>query len=453
MHKTLEQKKSEKLKSVLIKDKVWNTNNFIFKNQYEDYLNNGVCSVQGYYPATEFDKESESIDKKTIGTVALSEREIGQDIPNFDYIKFHEKGNGELPFGNFSVSNKGLFRLIQSEKTLEPSFSFIGHLPKFKDKSEQAKKQYYKNYCISCNENKPDGCEIQLKFDTKSFHCLGQESLRENQNQEMIGKSFLGVLKADVDNLGLIFRNGLSKNENRDKDYFSISRYSGLSKNINYFFTEYLSEILKEKFPDIYTVYAGGDDLFLLGLFPSILKFIKFYQTEFQTYTCENPNISFSAGFALQKPRAPISIGASRAEEELENAKQNKNSISLFGNSLSWNEFSKCLEITENLKKYIDSEILTTGQMYRLLKYIKMYKAIDQNPLNVMYNSYFVYDKHRNIYAKISEKGNSEKDLQYKNLAKDLEEYFSKDFEKRKILDFLEVPIQLAIYQSRGGKG
>ena len=448
----LEQKKRKKFHSILVKDGKWNVKNFFFTSQYETYLTNGVCSVQGYYPAATSDEDSQPISQ-----VAYEEREIGKAIPNHNYLHFGTSGKASLPFEKFSIEDKGFFRLLQNANTLEPSFSFIGHLPKFQSDDQDYKNFYKKAYCTSCNENVPQGCEIFSSFTNKSFHCLAQESLREVKG-EWIGSSFLGVLKADVDNLGTIFQTGLS-------GHFSISRYVNLSKSLNYFFTEYLSELLEKKYTNIYTVYAGGDDLFLLGPFPTLLDFTKEFYEQFRNYTCHNPNLSFSAGFALQKPRAPISLGAHRAEAELENAKHTalkdeqgnvvraeKNSISIFGTKLSWKDFSKSLEIKNKLIGYIDEGLISSAMMYRLLKYVRMYKSIKENPANAIYNSYFAYDKSRNIYDKISKDRNQPKDAQYQELAQFLENWFADSYENRRYLDFLEVPLQLAIYQSRGGK-
>ncbi|MDX1957332.1 MAG: type III-A CRISPR-associated protein Cas10/Csm1 [Leptospiraceae bacterium] len=474
----LEKKKSQKMKSILLKNGKWDTDKFIFSEQYKSYIANGVCNIQGNYPAHKEDEDSKEQKKPMIGNVAFQERNIGKNLPNSNYIVFDEKAReeniGDLPFGNFSLSDSGFFRLIQDPEDLQPSFSFIGHLSKFISENPDS---YEKDFCKSCIEYKKQeqgeekNCSILSDFQnsfknsnknpaSKSFHCLAQESLRKQKkenSEEMVGKSFLGVLKADVDNLGLIFQKGLSKNQNRKEDYFSISRYSALSKSLNYFFSEYLSEVLKKDYPEIYTVYSGGDDMFLLGPYPILLKFISKFRNDFSEYTCNNPNITFSAGFALQKPRVPISVGARKAEEELENAKENnKNSISLFGISLTWKEFQECLSIQDTLIDYLDTmhEYFSTSMIYRLLRYARMYKNIHINPTNVMYNSYFRYDLGRNLYPKLKEANlDLNRKAKIQELISYIEALFSEEFLGRKKLEFLEVPLQLAMYQSRGGKG
>ncbi|MGQ9921966.1 MAG: type III-A CRISPR-associated protein Cas10/Csm1, partial [Desulfobacca sp.] len=74
------------------------------------------------------------------------------------------------------------------------------------------------------------------------------------------GLEALGVLKADVDNLGVIMLEGLPPEK------FTLARLATLSRQMHFFFCFYLPYLLqKEKdFQDTYTVFAGGDDLFVI---------------------------------------------------------------------------------------------------------------------------------------------------------------------------------------------
>ena len=92
------------------------------------------------------------------------------------------------------------------------------------------------------------------------------------------GFEALGILKADVDNLGTIFSFGI-KNK-------TISKVASLSRQLNYFFSLYLPYLLKnnKKYKNIYTVFAGGDDLFLIGPWNIIIDFSKELNEEFRLY-------------------------------------------------------------------------------------------------------------------------------------------------------------------------
>ncbi|MCX7997488.1 MAG: type III-A CRISPR-associated protein Cas10/Csm1 [Leptospiraceae bacterium] len=441
----LEEKKFKKLESILKTNGAWNPQNFVFSNQYEKYLQNGACALQGKFPA-----ESNTDDGKgnKVSLVAFEEKKVGTLLAHEKALSFVSEGGTTLPFSKLKLDEEGDYHLLQDSKSLKPSLSFLARLPEFQ--KGISKEDYEENYCKTCNAYDEGKCEILKEFKYKSFHCLAQESLNPNDKS---GVSLLAVFKADVDNLGKIFQSGIPK------DKISISRYSAISRSLNYFFTEYLHEVLlQEKYQSIYTVYAGGDDLFLLGAFPQVLEFAKEFRKTFSEYTGDHPDLSFSAGIAFMKPRTPISIGASLAEEELSNAKKHpsKNSIGIFGERLTWKEFEQALQISNQLIEFYkdEDEILSMGMLYRLLRYVRMYKARGKDIKNLMYASYFAYDKARNIYEKMTEKADTLKDEKLKKLAQSLETWFTSEHDqsKRKILEFLDVAIQLTMYQVRGGK-
>ncbi len=77
------------------------------------------------------------------------------------------------------------------------------------------------------------------------------KGINEEQN-ELYGVPYLGVLKADVDNLGTIFQKGIPN--------ANISRIVSLSRLLNNFFSNYVAKLLKNEFQDIYMVFSVGDD-------------------------------------------------------------------------------------------------------------------------------------------------------------------------------------------------
>ncbi|MCL6546972.1 MAG: type III-A CRISPR-associated protein Cas10/Csm1, partial [Bryobacteraceae bacterium] len=91
--------------------------------------------------------------------------------------------------------------------------------------------------------------------DLKLFEQIASDDIVE-QNGELRGVRRLAVLKADVDNLGLIFQRGLGPD-------ISLSRTAALSRMMDFFFSGCLPWLLAREFPSTYTVYAGGDDLLL----------------------------------------------------------------------------------------------------------------------------------------------------------------------------------------------
>lgn len=149
------------------------------------------------------------------------------------------------------------------------------------------------------------------------------------------GAKYLALIKGDIDNLGLIMAQGLSRDEakvNDDiKDMSGISRTTTLSNHLKYFFSFYLNGVLKDwelKAKDnlTYTVFAGGDDLMLLTPQSSAVKLIKFLNDRFTEFTCCNKEVHISYSITQFKHDTPIRIISEIAEQNQELCKEKANS-------------------------------------------------------------------------------------------------------------------------------
>ena len=232
----------------------------------------------------------------------------------------------------------------------------------------------------------------------KTFDCIALASQSLEANNQPRGKPMLAVLKADVDRLGFIFGIGLMQN-------MSVSRYTFLSRMINMYFCGYLQNILKEKknYKDIYTVYAGGDDLFLIGPWNQVVFFAKKIEESFRKFTCLNADITISAGLNFIHARYPINRSADFADEFLERAKDaGRNRIYLFNTNIEWKEFEKYM----NFGQFLDAKIndktspINASFIYRLLVYHKMALKTKQDIRNLKYRPLLSYDIGRNIIKK-----------------------------------------------------
>jgi len=173
--------------------------------------------------------------------------------------------------------------------------------------------------------------------DIKTFAELAESS-------RGIGR--IGVLRADVDNMGAAFVSGFVREnaaENKYR-YITLSRTATLSRSLSIFFKYYLNELLANgEFNllapagqrNIVVVYAGGDDLFLVGAWNEVLCAAIDIRRAFSSYT--GNTLTISAGFALFEPGYPIARMAAETAELENSAKHNqhqggtKNSISLLG--------------------------------------------------------------------------------------------------------------------------
>lgn len=183
-----------------------------------------------------------------------------------------------------------------------------------------------------------------------TFDDLAKSSCKTDK-----GIKRLGVLRLDVDDLGIAFSNGFVSDKDKIEDnlrYATLSRYADLSKDISMFFKVAINKIcagdltggvdFEEKAFNIFgiakapkrkvnIIYAGGDDLFLVGAWDEVLEVAIDINRAFKQFT--NGRLTLSAGMAMFSPTYPISKMAEIAGllVQMSKSKKDKNSIALFG--------------------------------------------------------------------------------------------------------------------------
>lgn len=287
-------------------------------------------------------------------------------------------------------------------------------------------------------------------------------------NPDSRGADILAVLKADVDNLGLIFACGLSEkdsNGNITKGGLTFSRTNMLSRSIHNFFSYHLYVLMQEKNMNIYTVFAGGDDLFLVGRYDSILETAKILHDEFNKFTNNNKEITISAGIGFYNDGTPVWFMAEDAESRLEKAKQYrdkgrkdsifKGNISLLYGEYNYEtfleEYSVFQEKISNFSKYID---ISKGFLYKLMNYCDMKmeyeKEIKENSLkinlnNLLWRSHFHYILGRTNIKTYPE--NMNKNEFSEKIKNEISVYFTEFIENN--ADLLKTLIALKLYDER----
>ncbi len=237
-------------------------------------------------------------------------------------------------------------------------------------------------------ENQFDKNEFKEGY-PKTFTHLAYQSLDKTTKQ---GKPFLGVIKADVDNLGYIFSKGfINKQDNKEINELTFSKYASLSRMLDYYFTVVLMEYVKKNDLNIYTVFAGGDDLFLIGAWTDMFKAITFIKDSFKSFVANNVGIHLSMGFALVKPSLPVPKMGELAEEQLMLSKNNgKNSFAMVNQIVSWDKFDELMNVGKELEKYK----LSTQYLYRIIKFCEMSEGETQRDL--MWKPMFHYVTNKN---------------------------------------------------------
>lgn len=195
----------------------------------------------------------------------------------------------------------------------------------------------------------------------KTFQALARDA-REMVDGRPVGREMLALMKGDVDRLGRIFAGGLG-------DRWSVARSAALSRMMDAYFTLRLPHLLRSRYPDSYTVYAGGDDFMLVLPWRQGLELARVLRDDFSEFAGANPDLTFSLGIALFDPRTPVSIAAREAEKRLDEAKTaGRNRISVIeAPPMDWEAFSAALDQASRLNGWIRAGRLSTAMLYRLL--------------------------------------------------------------------------------------
>lgn len=201
----------------------------------------------------------------------------------------------------------------------------------------------------------------------KTFLHIAKHALNLQPGGGYCGVEALGVLKADVDNLGAIFGSGIRRP--------TISRMATLSRQLNNFFTLYLPHLLATEAPyrNVYTVFAGGDDLFLIGPWNRIVELSARIRAEFNRYACENQQVTISAGISMNRPGEPVFLLAERSEEALNTAKhKGKNAAVIFGEHVPWDKFDDLEQVRHTLQRWVEAKYLTHSLLYRFNDFARL---------------------------------------------------------------------------------
>ncbi|MBQ8702272.1 MAG: hypothetical protein IJ549_05865 [Prevotella sp.] len=169
------------------------------------------------------------------------------------------------------------------------------------------------------------------------------------------GDTYLGILRMDVDGLGNRFIKGFD----------NLDLYKTFSNGVTEFFEKTIEHTLLEEHSRqpitravdkpyshyLKVIYAGGDDLFIVGRWDKLIDFAalihaRTIETFNQPAYCWVDNegitrrISISGGIAIVKPKFPIAKAADLAGEAEEAAKhfsEEKNAFHMLGKTISWN--------------------------------------------------------------------------------------------------------------------
>lgn len=184
------------------------------------------------------------------------------------------------------------------------------------------------------------------------------------------GTKKIAALKLDVDNLGNIFSKGFEEN-------LILSLYSRLSFDFNLFFSGIVEKLREDdKFKEeIYIIYAGGDDTFIIGSWDKVLEFAKELIKYFRIYVNKHPNITISASYNLFSPKYPVKKIFEIMEDELSKAKNfsndifDKSRVSMFGIPIKWDIIEEDKRLNKELiNEWLDNKKINEFELVWILQ-------------------------------------------------------------------------------------
>ncbi|MEL7221920.1 MAG: hypothetical protein AAGJ93_11415, partial [Bacteroidota bacterium] len=216
----------------------------------------------------------------------------------------------------------------------------------------------------------------------------------------------LGILKMDVDNLGVLFGSLGTQLESKkmstamswfyDQFFYELWATGSFSYQQKDKKSGDLSEKEEKYRNNLYVVFAGGDDCFVVGAWDAVFHFALQIRKEFAAFVQymqqQLPKlpkkITISGGLVVVNPKFPALQFAKIAEKELETAKdwsgnlQDKDRISVFGEALSWEEFNKAKEMADILHQNIAAGEFKRSILDRIKKSAIGYEKLQSKALN-----------------------------------------------------------------------
>lgn len=310
---------------------------YIFNVEKEKYTAKKECNICHNLVDKLWEYNS---DEEIACEFCLNLYKLGQDILTQDlvFVISEEKIDGGIKiFGK----DKDLYMYAVNIKDID---MFKGKILRIYSKNNLLENDLAVRLYLADYSAKNENDEVMTFDDLAKSSCKTDKGIKR-----------LGVLRLDVDDLGIAFSSGFVSDKDKIEDnlrYATLSRYADLSKDISMFFKVAINKIcagdltgcvdFEEKAFNIFgiakapkrkvnIIYAGGDDLFLVGAWDEVLEVAIDINRAFKQFT--NGKLTLSAGMAMFSPTYPISKMAEIVGllVQMSKSKKDKNSIALFG--------------------------------------------------------------------------------------------------------------------------
>ena len=194
------------------------------------------------------------------------------------------------------------------------------------------------------------------------------------------GVKWLGVLRMDVDDLGEVFRTGLG-------EWATLARVSTLSESLRLFFEAWVPQVcgrynrLQQGDKDrVYLIYAGGDDLFVVGAWSALPELARQIRDDFRDFV-GGTHVTLSGGIAIEHRKYPLYQLADDGKHALDGQAKTlpgKDALSFLQSPLQWDRFADVARWQDTLLRMLEpaagKPALPRGFLSRLMEIHTLYE-------------------------------------------------------------------------------
>ena len=309
----------------------------------------------------------------------LWDKHKGQLGLNISHVAFNENTDGTVDCQDAPRQKPGyLWKLVNADFAHQKSQKFKSLLTEsYQDFFEPIPVGGKPKVCAVTGIESPDCIKMPAEDEDDEMYVLpsvrqqiqlGEELCREDgfkSFNDYVGNTNLGILRMDVDGLGKRITEGFK----------SIDQYKTFSNRLKDFFEDETKKIQREPAfkPYLNIIYAGGDDLFVVGRWDKVIDFAERIHQETKD-RFGSDDISISGGIAVVQPKFPIAKAAELAGEAEDAAKHfhdgEKNAFCMLGKTVSWNqEFDYVKSFKQQFVSLIKDFDLSKGILHKLMLY------------------------------------------------------------------------------------
>lgn len=312
-----------------------------------------------------------------------------QETPTAQDFRFARSGIGPQP-GRYTLRARPNFT---PEKAAWELRLLLGHLPRVEDALavRQSTPEEYARWAESEGLwDSDDDWGAAARDRTLSLGELAALSK---------GVPYLGALMLDADRMGEAFATGFEQS--------SPARIAALSRAFDWFFSTEVLQLLQDatvyagfldgveekaaRYRLIYTVYSGGDDLFLLGPWGVLLELAVDLEKLYQRYT-QHPGLTLSGGLALLSASTPIPLLYDQVDASEKQAKKaGRNRLALFGQTVEWEKLTEMQTRALRLAAQLGDRTIPTNLAYRWLQLHREYMGGKDEALRMRYKPMLAY--------------------------------------------------------------